>query len=321
MGRGRVRREGGRHPQDRAGVLRARLRRPDHRDRRQDDALPAGQRGARQDRQQRLGRLRMLLGAHAAGRAGRRARGAGRHPGHHGAPVAAHVATPPKRQARTRRLHALRAEPDRQGALVGQAQHPQCLPHHGAAGGRRPLEPGAGPDPFLLAVPGRHAQGPAARDAARRLVLLPHQSRHLRLGLGRHGRQDGAFPVRGGLHLHARRDQPLRRRAAARRHRPGKPAADAHRRHQVHRAVLEPRGLRPAPAGRRRARRGARFHRDRQRAGTAHRAHREVRRRDQQGRRRRAAAQREGRFFARYRSQPQPSRRSGMRSARPQVPK
>ena len=87
-----------------------------------------------------------------------------------------------ERQARARRLHALPAEPDRQGALVAQAQHPQRLPHHGAAGGRRSLEPGAGADAFLLDVPGRHARGPAARHAARRLVRLPHQSRRSRSG-------------------------------------------------------------------------------------------------------------------------------------------
>ena len=62
-------------------------------------------------------------------------------------------------------------------------------------------------------------------------------------------RADGALPVRRRVRVHARRDQPLRRRAAARRDRPREPAADPHRRHQVRRAVLGPPGLRVAPAG------------------------------------------------------------------------
>jgi phenylacetyl-CoA:acceptor oxidoreductase len=47
------------------------------------------------------------------------------------------------------------------------------------------------------------------------------------------GREDGAFPLRRRLRLHARRDQSLRRHPAARRDRPREPAADPHRRHQV----------------------------------------------------------------------------------------
>ncbi len=317
---GRLRRQGRRHAQDRAGIFRARLRRPDHRDRRQDHAVPARGGVAGQDRQQRLGRLRMLLGAHAAGLPGRRARGARRNHRHHRAAGAADVGAAAGRQARPRRFHALPAEPDRQGALVAQSQHPQRLPHHGAAGGRRSLEPGPGADPFLLDVPGRHAGRPAARHLARRLVRLPHQSRDLVLGHRGAGREDGEVPLRRGLRLHPRRDQPFRRRAAARSHRPGKPATDPHRRHQVHRAVLGPRGLRLAPAGGGRARRVARLHRDRQRTGAAHRPHGEIHRLDQQGRRRRAAQGRAHRLLARPGAQPQPARKSGTPSARPPAP-
>ena len=54
-------------------------------------------------------------------------------------------------------------------------------------------------------------------------------------------REDGALPVRRRVRLHARRDQPLRRHAAARRDRPREPAADPHRRLEVRRAVLGPR--------------------------------------------------------------------------------
>ena len=254
-------------------------------------AVPAGGGVAGQDRQQRLGRLRMLLGAHAAGRAWSarsRCRAAPSAPRCAWSRPMSRAAA--ERQARSRRLHALPAEPDRQGALVAQAQHPQRLPHHGAAGGRRPLEPGAGPDPFLLDVPGRHA-GRACRASRLPDVWFVYRTNPAISFWDTHGpgREDGALPVRRRLRLHPRRDQPFRRRAAARGDRPGKPAADPHRRHQVHRAVLGPRGLRPAPAGGGRARRGARLHRDRQRTGAAHRPHRQVRRLHQQGRRRRAA--------------------------------
>jgi phenylacetyl-CoA:acceptor oxidoreductase len=61
--------------------------------------------------------------------------------------------------------------------------------------------------------------------------------------------QDRALPVHRRLCLHARREQPLCRRAAARRHRPGRPAAAAPGGHQVPGTVLGTRGLRAAPAG------------------------------------------------------------------------
>ena len=95
---------------------------------------------------------------------------------------AADVRAARERQARARRLHALPAEPDRQGALVAEPEHPQRLPHDGAAGRRRAVEPGARADALLVAVPRRDAQGPAARHAARRLVRLPHQPGDLVLG-------------------------------------------------------------------------------------------------------------------------------------------
>jgi hypothetical protein len=57
-------------------------------------------------------------------------------------------------------------------------------------------------------------------------------------------------PLHRRLRLPPRRDQPHGGRAAAREHRHREHAADPHRRQQVHRAVLGPRGLRPAPARR-----------------------------------------------------------------------
>ena len=74
------------------------------------------------------------------------------------------------------------AQSDRQGALVAEAEHPQRVPDDGAARRQRPVEPGARADAFLVDVPRRDAEGPAARHAARRLVRLPHQSGDLVLG-------------------------------------------------------------------------------------------------------------------------------------------
>ena len=298
MGGRRVRRAGRHHAPHRARIPGARLHRPDHRGRRRHAAVPPGRGDAGQDRQQRLGRLRMLLGAHAAGDAGRRARGAGRHHRHHGAAGQAAGRAPAERQAGAGRLHELPAQPDQQGRLAAAPQHPQRLQDHGAAGRRRRLEPGAGADALLVDVPRRDARGPAHRDATRRLVLLPHQPVDLVLGHAGAGREDGALPVRGGVRLHARREQPFRRRAAARRHRPGKPAADPHRRHQVRRAVLGPPGLRAAPAGGRDAWRNARLHRHRDRAGTPHRPAGALQRRHQPRRRRCPAAHRARRLRA-----------------------
>ena len=152
-----------------------------------------------------------------------------------------------------------------------------------------PWSQALGTDPLLVDVPGRDAQGAAARHAAGRVVRLPDQSRDLVLGHGGSRTEDGALSVHGRLRLHARRDQPLRGRAAAGGDRPRKPAADPHRRLEVRRAVLGTAGLRAAPARGRHPRRGARLHRDRHRARAAHGPAREIQRRDQQGRGRRAA--------------------------------
>ncbi len=63
------------------------------------------------------------------------------------------------------------------------------------------------------------------------------------LGHGCARREDGAPAVRRRVRLHARRDQSLRRRAAAGRDRSRKPAADPDRRLEIRRAVLGPRRL------------------------------------------------------------------------------
>ena len=121
------------------------------------------------------------------------------------------------------------------------------------------------------------------------------------LGHGRRRREDGALSVRGGLRLHARRDEPLRRRAAAGRHRPRKPAADAHRRH---RSTSSSSGTtrasrcasRPSPRAARRATSPTIATELAQRTGLLG----EIHRRDQQGRRRRAAQGRAWRLLARH---------------------
>jgi phenylacetyl-CoA:acceptor oxidoreductase len=155
---------------------------------------------------------------------------------------------PRQRAPGRRRVHGLPDEPDRQGDLVGPAQHPQRLQDDGAADGQRRLGAGAGADALLVDVPRRHAQGPAQGEPPDVWFVYRTNPAISFWDTGA-GRQDRALPVHRGLCLHARRDQPLRRRAAARRHRPGRPAAAAHRRHQVRRAVLGARGLRAAPAG------------------------------------------------------------------------
>ena len=104
----------------------------------------------------------------------------------------------------------------------------------------------------------------AARHAARALVSLPHQPGDLVLGHRRARERAWRASVRRCLRLHARRDQPFRRRPAARRGRPGEPAAHPYRRLEVHRAVLGPRGLRAPAASSRRAG-SARLHRHRHR--------------------------------------------------------
>ncbi len=63
-----------------------------------------------------------------------------------------------------------------------ESEHPQRVPDDGAARRERPVEPGAGADAFLVDVPRRDAEGPAAGDAARRVVRLPDQPRDLVLG-------------------------------------------------------------------------------------------------------------------------------------------
>ncbi len=196
-----------------------------------------------------------------AGDAGRRARGAGRHAGHDGAPQPAGAGARRQRAGRPRRVHGLPAQPDRQGALVAQPEHPQRVPDDGAACRQRAVEPGARADALLVDVSRRDAEGTAESHLPRRLVRLSHQPGDLVLGHACHRRQDRALSVRRRVRLHARRDQPLRRHPAARRDRPREPAADPHRRLEVRRAVLEPPGLRAAPAGSRDTGRGARLHR------------------------------------------------------------
>ena len=122
----------------------------------------------------------------------------------------------------------------------------------------RPVEPGARPDPSRL----DDAEGgfrPGCRAAPPPDVWFVYRTNPAISfwDTAAVGRRDGAVPVHRLLRLYARRDQPLGRRAAARLHRPGEPAAPAHRRHEIHRAVLGPPGLRAAPSGgrRRRARR------------------------------------------------------------------
>ena len=171
-------------PQDRERVHRSRARRRNDRDRGHASAVPSGRGQSRQDREQRLGRLRVRLGAHAAGRARRRSRSARRHARHDGAAESPGSGARRQRARGSRRLHGLSAQSDRQGALVAESEHPQCVPDDGAARGERPVEPGARTDAFLVDVPGRDAEGVAAGDAAGRLDRLPDQSRDLVLGHG-----------------------------------------------------------------------------------------------------------------------------------------
>ena len=123
----------------------------------------------------------------------------------------------------------------------------------------------------------------------------------------------GALSVCRRVGLHARRDQPHGGHPAAGCDRPGEPAADPHRRLQVHRAVLGARGLRAAPAGGRGAGRGARFHRHRHRTRAPHRPAGGIQRLDQPRRGRRAAQGRELGFFPGSQARPRPRRDLGRR--------
>ncbi len=98
------------HAAHRQRISGSRAHRRDHRDRRQDAAVPPGRGGARQDGQQRLGRLRVLLGAHHARGAGRRARSPRRNARHHGAAQSPAFRAARERQAGSRRLHGLSAQ-------------------------------------------------------------------------------------------------------------------------------------------------------------------------------------------------------------------
>ena len=124
------------------------------------------------------------------------------------------------------------------------------------------LEPGARPDASCLDdAEGGFRRAPACRPA-RRLAGLPHQSGDFVLGHQGGRRDHGQVSVHRLLRPDARRNQSRRRRAAARLHRSRRPAVDAHRRHQIHRAVLGTSGLRSARSGGAAARRGARLHLD-----------------------------------------------------------
>ena len=132
--------------------------------------------------------------------------------------------------------------------------------------------------------------------AAGHLVLLPHQSRDLVVERAEVAKRARRVPVHRRLRLHRRRDQSLRRRAAARIDRSRKPAAHPHRRHQVQPEFLAPRGLGAAREAARAGRRHARHDRHRDRARAPGRHPQGVRRRHQQGRRRHVAADRGGTY-------------------------
>ena len=138
-------------------------------------------------------------------------------------------------------------------------------PTEGAAGRRsptsatptRPMVPLTGNNAWAQALGPTHfswmfqTTRPRAcpRSSRPTWVRLPHQPGDLVLGHAGRGGQDRALSVHRRLRLHARREQPFRRRAAARRHRPGRPAAAAPGGHQIPGAVLGARRFRAAPAG------------------------------------------------------------------------
>jgi phenylacetyl-CoA:acceptor oxidoreductase len=146
---GRVRRAGEPPSARCPRIRRARLRRTDHRHRRPHPALPPGGGDAGQDGQQRLGRLRVLLGPHLL------------------ACLVGALEVPGGTMGTTVRLNRPMSErlesvkrlgpdgfmdypmnPTDKASWSPRAQHPQRLPHHGAAGGQRPWAQALGPTHF-----------------------------------------------------------------------------------------------------------------------------------------------------------------------------
>ena len=303
-------------------VPRPRAHRRDHRDRRQDAAVPPGGGDARQDRQQRLGRLRVLLGAHHARGAGRRARSARRHARHDGAaqPAAVRAATRASSRAPTASWPIRSTRPTRRtGAPKPNIRNAYRTLVPLAADG--PWSQALGPTHFSWMFLDETPPGPAARRPARAVVRLPHQSGDLVLGHdGAGARRWRSFPF--VVAIAYTRDETN--------HFADILLPDAidleslqliriggskyieqfwkHEGYALRQPVVEPQ------------RRRARLHRHRHRARAPHRPARALQRLDQPRRRRRAARRAKDGTFRSIRSAPTAATRSGTRSARRRAP-
>ena len=232
---------------------------------------------------------------------GRRAGSARRHAGHHGAaePAARRPAGRASSPAPTASWH-YPMNPTDKAHWSPSPNIRNAYRTHGAAGRRtRPGARRSGPTHFSWMfqkeTPEDWPHGHRCPTSGSSTAPI----RRSRSGTPRPiGKRMARLPLRRRLRLHARRDQPHGRHPAAGGDRSREPAADPHRRHQVHRAVLGPRGLRAAPAGGRAAGRGARLHRDRHRTGARAPACWRSTTRRSTAARRRAAQGRELRFLA-----------------------
>jgi phenylacetyl-CoA:acceptor oxidoreductase len=92
-----------------------------------------------------------------------------------------------------------------------QAEHPQRLPHDGAAGGNGPWSQALGADALLVDVPRRDAPG-LPRVTPPDVWFVYRTNPAISFWDTQAWREDRALPVHRRLRLHARRDQPLRRR-------------------------------------------------------------------------------------------------------------
>jgi hypothetical protein len=229
--------------------------------------------------------IRMLLGAHAASPAWsarwrcRAARSAPRcastrprdlAPGQRASPAprTASCSSPDQSdRARTPGARIRRPCATRTSTLVPLSANSRLEPRRSG----RPTWPGCSskqsPEELAQAVP-----------TARSLVLLPHQPLDLLLGHARpSSRSRAEFSFIVASPTRATRPTTWPTCCCPSATDLESDAADPRRRHQVHGAVLGPRGLRAAPAGRGAAGRGARLHLDRHRTGAPHRPARALR--------------------------------------------
>src|SRR5207302_3737259 len=190
-----------------------------------------------------------------------------------------------------RRLHGPAAEPDVEEGLAGAADEPQRPQDAGAARVGRLVVGRAVAGPAAVALHGRSTAEVAGADAARGVDRRPQQPGDLLLGQRSGDVQAQALSVRGGVRLHAARDELVLRPAAARRDRPGVVRALPRRRHEVRRVVLGAPGRGAAPAGRRLPVRHQGPHRRRHRALAPARPARALQRGAEPRRRARRAAQ------------------------------